>query len=76
MGAGLVSNWVGGRPMTPDRLDWIKSVLIGHGVSDVGAGQIIRSEPVASLSDRKKLLELLNMVVAEPPDRRRFRGKG
>ena len=63
MGYGLVSNWVGGIPMTSERLDGIKKVLTDHGVSDVGAGQFVRSDTVSNSTDRQKLLELINMVV-------------
>ena len=72
---GLVRNWIG-TPLTPERLNGIKKVLTDHGVSDVGAGQIIRSEMVANASDRQKLLELLNMVVTVYTPKHGRGGKG
>ena len=67
MGYTLVSYLTMPPPMTADRLNGIKKVLTDNGVSDTGAGQIIRSDMVLNSSDRVRLLELLNMVVTEVP---------
>ncbi|MEO8648387.1 MAG: hypothetical protein ABI539_04395 [Acidobacteriota bacterium] len=74
MGYGLVGDWVGGIPMTSERLEGIKEALIKEGVSDAGAGQFIRSETVATLSDRQALLGVINKVVRYYPRVRHGKG--
>jgi len=54
-------------PMTTERLNGIKEVLMYHGVSDVGADQFIWSQTIIDGKDRQKLLEILNLVVTQVP---------
>lgn len=54
-------------PLSTERLNGIKEVLMKHGVSDTGAEQFIRSGVILNASDRQKLLELVNLVVTQVP---------
>ncbi|HQR08101.1 MAG TPA: hypothetical protein PLN21_14830 [Gemmatales bacterium] len=67
MSYGLISVNAMPPPLTTERLKGISQVLMNHGISDAGATQFIRSGLMTHPSDGKKLLDLLNLVVANFP---------